>query len=236
MQRASTGWETLGAAAVLSGAGLVAGSLYLRYLATLGPGAQAAGGPQASAVALRADIITLMAALVLCSVIGALLARRYGLPGWLGDRQQLWRAAPMLAGAAALLSALAYLAFGRSMAALVPGAYPSSVGWAAVRVAKGALVDEVIARWGLFTVFAGATRRLWLANGLQALMATFIGLASMAALAPELGFGPLFWLSVLASFGASLGLGVVCLRYGLLAAMGVRVLFDLRFVAHALLG
>jgi len=232
MQRAKPTLSALGVAAGVVAAGLLAGAAYQRYLVTLGPGAGAR--LRVSVAALRMDASALMATLVLCSLVGTLLARRYGLPGWLGDRERVRREAPALALAAAAASTGLYLGFGRTLATAVPGSYPASLAWALVRVAKGALVDEVVARWGLLTIFAGATRRLWLATILQALLATVIGVASLAALPAELGFGPLFWMTIVSSFVVSLGLGAVCVRHGLGPAMGVRALLDLRFVVHAL--
>lgn len=183
---------------------------------------------------LEADLAVLGILIAICAVAGSLLAERYGMAG-LGNLRS-WRASLRwtLPGGA-LLSLLTYLLFGRHLARLVPGYYPSSPGWAVVVLFKGALFDEMIARHGVMSILGGATRRPWIANLLQALIFTWLTTHGLSFHGVELQWSWMLAASLTSSMVVHLALGAVCARHGLAASSTMHAVVDLKYPARALL-
>lgn len=183
---------------------------------------------------LRLELLRIAVLVVLAALVGAFLSVRNGLPD-LGDRSQLRGAAPWIGGAA-LLSILSHAVVGSQVAAALPGQYPCELRWALVTMLKGAVFDEVIARYGMMTIVMGVVRRVALANVLQATF--FAGVGARALFFDAGGAGPGLDALTLASVGTSwlvnLACGHVYARHGLYAAIGVHLAIGLRFPAHAL--
>lgn len=220
----------------VAGAAYLVQAPYLVYLTRVAyPEALAKRIPALSTEELlRLELLRIAVLVVLAALVGAFLSRRNGLPD-LGDRHQLRRAAPWIAGAA-LGSVLSHAAVGSDVAAALPGQYPCEVRWALVTQLKGAVFDEVIARYGMMTIVMGVVRRVALANVLQATF--FAGVAARALFFDAGGGGPGLDALTIASVGTSwlvnLACGHVYARHGLYAAIGVHLAVGLRFPVHAL--
>jgi hypothetical protein len=246
-------WHRLRVAALLAAAALGALTPYLYYLTHVAFAAAARrrlpGLPAAEL--LSAEWIALALVIVTASLAGTFGAERYGLRG-VGDGASLPEAKWLILLAAPLLSLGSYWLLGRHLAERVPGYYPAGLGWALAHVLKGALFDEVVARYGMMTICLGAlasraagdragaaprlTWKVWLANLIQAAFFTALALGGLSfyGLAPSRTF--FFVASLVASLAIHLSLGYVYARYGLVAAMAFHLVLGLKYLVHVLRG
>ena len=183
---------------------------------------------------IRAELGSIGFVVLIASLVGSVFAKRYGLAG-LGDWRSLHRARWLIVGLAPALSLATYLLFGRAIAERVPGYYPEALHWSAAKVLKGALFDEVVARFGMMTILCGVVRRIWLANLLQALFFTGLAVLGLSFYAVEPAASAYFLASIAASVGIHLYLGWAFARYGLLVAMAFHLAYGLKFIVHAAL-
>jgi hypothetical protein len=182
--------------------------------------------------ALTADLGMMATLVVLAALIGSVFAERNKLAGIgdLGAVRRAWR----YVAVAPVLAVASYFVFGRALAARLPGWFPSELEWALLYAIKGAVFDEVVARYGMMTVFAGLTR-IWVANLLQAIFFTAMIWKGLGFFGMAASWDGPFIAAVVSSFGLHLLFGGVCARHGLLSAMCVHLVYDLRFALHALL-
>ncbi len=223
-------------------AGLVAGAAYLvqaPYLVYLTrvayPEALERRFPSMSTEdLLAAELVRIAVTVVLAALVGAFFSERNGLPG-LGTRAGVRAAWPWIGGAGAL-ALISHGLVGSQVAAQLPGQYPGELHWAVVALAKGAVFDEVIARYGMMTIVMGVVRRAHLANLLTAIF--FAGVGARALFFEGSGAGPGLDALTLASLATSLlvnlAAGHLYAKHGLYAAMALHAAVGLRFVAHAL--
>lgn len=181
---------------------------------------------------LQADVILMAVVVVISSLVGSLLAKRYGLAG-LGSIKQLRRGLPFVVVGGAVLSAATYLLFGRTLAHRVSGYYPTSLCWSLLIPLKAALFDETVARFGMMTIFCGAVRRVWLANLLQAVFFTSLTSSYMAFYSITLGWNFFTVASLCSSLVVHLVLGITYARFGLLGCALQHFIISLKFVFHA---
>lgn len=180
---------------------------------------------------LRVDLIRLATLIVLSALVGSAFSERYRLGG-LGRWPDVVALRLHLAAVPAL-GVVSYLAFGRVMAARLPGTFPDEPAWALAYALKGAAFDEVVARYGLMTVFAGLARPA-IANLLQALFFTATIWKGLGFFGVEASYDGYFLLSVGSAFGLHLYLGAMYARHGLIPTMVLHFSYDLRFLLHAL--
>jgi hypothetical protein len=218
--------ERLFRAAVLSGLAYLAAAPYIDHLS------RPVDSDQVREQVLGADLLTTAAVVVISALVGTFFAARNGLPG-LGDRRHLRAALPFVAGALGASILLQFL-IGEALAKRLPAYYPSSIGWALAIAVKGAVFDEVVARYGMLTLIVGATRTRLLANLCQAIFFTVVAWKSMGASAPS-SFDGFVAAGAVSTFAIHLAAGAVYLRFGLIAAALFHFAADLRFVLHALL-
>jgi hypothetical protein len=219
-------------AAVLTAVGVLAAAPYLHYMTAVARrhGARVEIPAVSARQILTTDFVMLMLLLVITSLVGCFLSRRYKLGG-LGSRQQLGEALRYVVPGGLIFSAATYLLFGRHFAVEVPGYYPITIGWALVMPIKAALFEETVARFGMMTVLAGLTRRPWLANVLQAVFFTTLNLKTFAFYGVTAD--TVIYASLVLTLGIHLSLGAIYARYGLIAAALMHLLIDLKFVLHA---
>ncbi len=223
----ATSHAPLRQAAVLTGLGLLVVAPNLQYLATH---VDRGDISLATREMPAADYTLFVPLLVISSLVGCFLSRRYRLGG-LGSRQQLRKAAGLVVGGGLAMAVLSYLVIGRHIAAAIPGFFPVGLGWALILSLRGALVEETVARFGMMTIFCGLVRRPWLANVLQAVFFTFVSVKALDFLGIT---SPLLVCASLGlTFGLHLVLGAVYARYGLIAASLMHFMVDLKFVFHA---
>ena len=225
-------WGKLTQAGLLSGLALCAVAPHAYYLGAVAHTERLSARYPGLSVQeiLQLDLLKLGVLIVISSLVGSFFSRRNKLPD-LGAVRALPKAAWLLAPLASLII---YLTLGRALAERLPGQYPAALGWAAVVLVKGAVFDELVARYGMMTLFAGVTRSARGAIGLQAVFFTAIVFKDLGALGVSASWDGLFVGSLVCSFVTHLVYGAVYAKYGLIPSMVVHALVDLRFVAHAL--
>ncbi len=172
---------------------------------------------------------------VSAALLGCCVAPGLGLAG-VSALRNLGRAWPLCVVVAPRLAAVSYVAVDQPLASLAPQVAPGSVAGAMARTLRGAVFDEVVARFGLLTVLMFAARRLWLANLAQALFFTAVAGLSLLALGLEPGAGAVAARSLGVAFFAHLVQGAIAGRFGLAAAVLFHGVVGQRFVLLALLG
>lgn len=229
-------WTALSRAAVLAGAAFLGAAGYVYYLTVVAfPDRVRERFVTVSREdLLRMDMTMIALLVVVAALVGSLFSERYRLAG-LGRLEQLRAALPVIAVAGPFMALVSYLVFGRAIAELVPGYYPVEVIWALALVAKGVLFDEVVARYGMMTIFAGVAPRAWMANLLQATFFTALVFKSLGFYGLDVAWNAYFVLSLSASFFSHLVFGWLYSTRGLLAAMALHLVVDLRFLVHALI-
>jgi hypothetical protein len=179
---------------------------------------------------VRFDLTAMATMVVIAALVGTFASERYGLAG-LGDRARVKSAWPFVV-VGLVVGTGSYFLFGTRLAAAVPGYYPTELGWAAAMMLKGAIFDEVVARYGMMTIVSGVTRRVWIANALQAIFFTAVGLRSMAFFGVGVSLDPFVIGGVLASLGVHFVLGHVYARYGLFASCLVHLALEVERMIH----
>jgi hypothetical protein len=227
--------RALGTSAIVATAAMVGGAVHVYYLTEVGFAQKVRErfGPVGAATIARTEMVSLGAVVLVAALVGSLCSERYGLGG-IGDGAKLRAAGKLILIAAPCLGAASYLLLGRSMAVRIPGYYPASVFWASCLALQGALCEEVVARYGMMTIFCGVVRRPWIANVLQAVFFTALGAVGLSFYGLRVSCDALVVASLVVSVAIHLSLGAIYARYGLLASMLFHFVLGLRFVAHAL--
>jgi hypothetical protein len=230
-------WQAFGITAVVAIAATLGVAPYVYYLSRVAFATEVAERmplrPPAELV--RSELLSIAFVVVVAALVGTLFARRYGLAG-VGDRTSIRRAGKLLLLGAPMLGVASYLLFGRVMAARIPGYYPSSLGWALGHVLKGALFDEVVARFGMMTILCGIVRRPMVANLLQAIFFTLLALLGLSFFGLRPSGSAFFVASLVATFATHLVLGAVYARFGLVPAMLFHLGMGIQYPLHVLLG
>ena len=228
-------WSRLTRAAVLAGAAYLGGAGYIHYVTNVAFTDRVREHyPHSVSTILREDLGALAVLVVMTALVGSFFSERYRLGG-LGKPREIWAQLGWKIGLLGLLmSLISYLGFGLAISNLVPGYYPTELRWACVVVLKGVFFDEVVARYGMMTIAQGVVRRTWIANGVQAVFFTSLVFKSLPFYGLDVGFTPYFVAGLMTGLGSHLVFGWFYARHGLLSAMALHFVVDLRFIAHAL--
>ena len=170
---------------------------------------------------------------LICSAVGLFGARRYGLPGvgdWPLTRASLKWTVPVALGAAVVAVFLFDLPFRR----VAPGFYPRQWTWALASAFSATFAAEVVARFGMMTIFQGIVRDARIANVAQALFFTLVASRNFALAEHPVGYA-LAVAGCLVAFLGSLACGWVYARYGFFAALVGHFLYELRTLVLAFL-
>ncbi|MCC7384516.1 MAG: CPBP family intramembrane metalloprotease [Deltaproteobacteria bacterium] len=228
--------QRLRAAAIVAGIAYAAQAPYLYYLARVAyPTTLSQRHPALTAEqVLGADLIRVAIVVILASLIGALFVERAGLVG-LGTRASK-RSLLVLFAMGAAASAVIYTVVGRSIAEKLPGQYPCALGWALVGTLRGALFEEVVARYGMMTLLVGITRRTWLANILQAIFFSAVSTRAIAFATGPLALDALTAATIVTSLIVNLIAGGLYAKRGLASAAAFHLGISTRFTLHAVAG
>jgi CAAX prenyl protease-like protein len=228
-------WLRLRIAALVAGVSFLSAAPYVYYVASIAfaDRIRARFPTLDQDELLRLDMISIALVVIIAALVGALFSERYELRG-LGDLGDLRRARGLILGFGPPMMIASYLVFGRPLAQAVPGYYPTSIGWAVVLVLKGAIFDEVVARYGMMTIIRGVAPRTVVANVLQALFFTAVGFKSMTFFGLEAAWSTPFVLGIVASFLVHLVQGALYARHGLVAACCLHLILELKLVVHAI--
>ena len=180
------------------------------------------------------QLVRVLLVCLICAAVGVFLSRRDGLAG-VGDLQSIGRSLPWVLGAAAIGVPAALLLFDRPFRAVAPGFYPEHLTWALAVAFSAAFAEEIIARFGLMTIFMGLFRRFHRANLAQAAFASLLAARSFHLAGQALGLNYLTFMGVGISLVGSLFLGWIYYRFGILAAILAHLLLELRILVFLFL-
>lgn len=169
----------------------------------------------------------------LSCLAGFTWSKRLGLggPGRLKDLKKHWQLI-LLAGI--ILGGLTYLLGDRTFLRDVPELYPKSLAFAIFIPFYATFVEEIFARFGVMTVLVKIFRNQWVANFLAALIFA-VGHANIFRMT-----GVFYHLSYLTACSLILNLliglflGYIYWRRGLVTAMGIHFIANLRFLLMVL--
>jgi len=179
---------------------------------------------------LLAQLIVMLAVCLICSAVGFFFSRRYGLAG-LGDFQSLKKSLPWIFGIVAVGAPAAFFLYDRSFHVLAPGYYPTKWTWALAVAFSTAFSGEIIARFGMMTIFMGIFRNFKLANIAQSLFVTALAIRSLYLADHPFGLNYITMIGLVFSFAGSLAAGWIYYRYGILSVILCHFLFELRILA-----
>lgn len=165
---------------------------------------------------------------------GSLFTRRLGLPGF-GDIRQWKKEAPYLAAAGLVLMLFIYLSFDRYFYAVSPGSYPDLSVYMILLPLKGTFTEELILRYGLVTIAVGICRNRYGGAALVAGFATILSLEYFEFAGIALTWNYICIMQLLLAFLANFILGAVFVTRGLMAAMTVKLMLEMRYALAALL-
>lgn len=191
-------------------------------------------------LALKQSVVVFFIAF-LCALVGFLYSRRLGLPGF-GAWRQLRTWLPLGLGVGVVLTPVFYLAMDRQLYALMPQLFPAPWPWALADMLGEALTQEVIARFGLFTIglyfldrwgYHGYPWPVMALIGVLGAVGTFLFMRKFGLFAH---IGPA---QVLLAVGCVFIMQWlychVYLRFGLLAALSVNLGLSVKYLLYALL-
>jgi len=182
---------------------------------------------------LRGQLAMIFAICMLSAIGGIMFTRRLNLPG-IGDITRWRYELPYLMGGGLTLMVIAYLAFDRYFYSVSPESYPDLSLYMILLPIKGAFTDELILRFGLVTIGVGICRNRY---GGAVLVAVFAAILSFKYL--EFAGVPMEWnyiciMQLFLSFAVNLILGIVFVTRGLLSAMTVKLMVEMRYGLAAL--
>lgn len=200
--------------------GFLPAALYLYDLLTRGfvPG-WANGDQHARNLFLMTQLTLLFLLLLCCAAAGEFFGTRGGCAGRI-NTAWLKKHGPWLLPIALVGGAISFFLYDVWLDRTVPGYYPHEFAPALLRVAKGAVAEEIVLRYGILSLFLAAFRRFEIANPLAATAAALVAARSFALLeTPAEGL----WIANIAlSFFFSLAQGYVYRHGGLAACMLTR--------------
>jgi hypothetical protein len=171
---------------------------------------------------------------LLSGFAGAVFTRRLSLPG-LGDIRRWKKEAPYLAAAGLALMLFIYLTFDRYFYAVSPGFYPDLSLYMVLLPLKGAFTEELILRYGLVTIAVGICRHRYGGAALVAGFATILSLEFFQFAGIPLEWNYICIMQLILAFLANFILGAVFVTRGLLAAMTIKLMLEMRYALAALL-
>lgn len=165
---------------------------------------------------------------------GSLFTPRLNLPG-LGNLRQWKQEALYLAAAGLALMLVIYLAFDRYFYTVLPGFYPDFSLYMVLLPLKGAFTEELILRYGLVTIAVGICRNRYGGAAMVAGFATILSLEFFQFAGISLEWNYICIMQLILAFLANFILGAVFVTRGLLAAMTMKLMLEMRYALVALL-
>jgi len=169
---------------------------------------------------------------LLSGFAGSVFTRRLDLPG-LGDIRRWKKEVPYLAAAGLALMLFIYLTFDRYFYAVSPGSYPDLSLYMVLLPLKGSFTEELILRYGLVTIAVGICRNRYGGAALVAGFATILSLEYFEFAGIPLAWNYVCIMQLILAFLANLILGAVFVTRGLLAAMTIKLMLEMRYAVAA---
>jgi len=169
---------------------------------------------------------------MLSAIGGSVFTRRLHLPG-IGEKKHWLNELPYLAAGGLVLMLIIYLAFDRYFYPVSPGSYPDLGIYTALLPLKGVFTEELILRYGLVTLAVGICRNRYGGAALVAGFATLLSIKYLEFAGIPLEWGYLCIIQLVFSFTVNFILGAVFVTRGLLSAMTLKLMLELRYVLAA---
>lgn len=173
------------------------------------------------------QIIAALPVSLICALAGTFFAKRYKLAG-IGSFESLKKGAPWIFGFLVIGIPLTIFLYDRPILSVTPWQYPKQWYWALGVAVSSALSVEIIARFGMLTIFKGIVRNFWTANILQAVFVTALATKSLALSNITVGLNYLTIIGVFLSLVGSLAAGWLYYRFGIAASILAHILFAFR--------
>lgn len=193
-----------------------------------------------SNLALKQSVVVFFIAF-LCALVGFLYSERLSLPA-LGNWRQLRIWIPLSLIAGTLLTPLSYFTLDQTLQTLIPQIFPNPWPWALADMLGEALTQEVIARFGLFTIGLyfldrwgrhGYPWPVMMLIGLLGAVGTFLFLRKFGLLV-QIGMVQT-GLAMVVAFAMQWLYCHVYLRFGLLASLSLNFGLSVKFLLYALI-
>ncbi len=165
---------------------------------------------------------------------GSLFTPRLNLPG-LGNLRQWRKEALYLAAAGLALMLFIFLTFDRYFYTVLPGFYPDLSLYMVLLPLKGAFTEELILRYGLVTIAVGICRNRYGGAAMVAGFATILSLEFLQFAGIPLEWNYICIMQLILAFLANFILGAVFVTRGLMAAMTMKLMLEMRYALVALL-
>lgn len=179
------------------------------------------------------EVIRLLVVVFVSCLVGFSWGRGLGFVG-LGDWRDLqrnWRPILLFGG---ILGFLVYFFGDRYFLQMAPGFYPTEMKYAFFIPFYAAMVEEVFARFGVMTFFSKVFRNPYVGNVLAALIFAIghVNLFKVAGIIYRLNY--ITVCSLVLNVAISLFFGFIYWRKGLVTAMGIHFVANLRYWVIAL--
>lgn len=208
---------------------------YVYYMAVYNsPGRVAAENGQILMDGMTTEVVRLLLVVFLSCLIGLSWGKKVGLAG-LGHWRDLQRNWQRIVFFGLVMGVLVYLFGDRYFLQMAPGFYPTELKYAIFIPFYAALVEEVFARFGVMTFFSKVFRNPHVGNVLAALIFAMghVSLFKVAGIIYRLNY--ITACSFILNVGISLFFGYIYWRKGLVMAMGIHFIANLRYVVIALM-
>lgn len=208
---------------------------YIYYMVVYNsPGRLAAENGQILMDGMISEVTRLFAVVFLSCLIGFCWGKELGFAGmghW-KDLRRNWRPIVLFG---LLMGVLVYIFGDQYFLKMAPGFYPTEMHYAFFIPFYAALVEEVFARFGVMTFFSKVFRNLHVGNVLAALIFAIghVSLFKVAGIIYRLNY--ITACSFILNVGISLFFGYIYWRKGLVTAMGIHFIANLRYLVIALL-
>lgn len=164
---------------------------------------------------------------LLSSFAGISLGPRYQLPVF-GDLQDFKSDLPFMLILGFFLMGLSFLFFDRYFYRISPVSYPSQFLFLVSIPLKGAITGEIILRLGLVTIGAGICKNRMGGVCLVSVFSTFLSIKYLYFAGIQMSLSYIFIVQILLTFLINMILGLLYVSRGLLHAMTVKFVFNLK--------
>jgi len=181
-----------------------------------------------------AEIAMFMIAVFLSSFIGFGFSEKYKLKG-LGSLAILKKDIIYILVIAVPLNIAIFFAFDRMLMQKIPTLYPNVPVWGLAKAFLTSSTFEIVSKFGLVTIVMGVFKNRHVAVILPAVFFAFIVRNTFADYGVEYGFNYLAVAGTLSTLIYGIVSGYVYIKRGLLTAMALRFVLDLKYLIYPLL-
>lgn len=208
---------------------------YIYYMVAYStPGGMLVEGPHFSWPDFWAEVGELLLVVFIACLIGFAWSKQEGLGG-LGSIVDLKRNWQRIMIYGLFMGALVFIFGDRYFMKIAPGFYPTRLKFALFIPFYAALVEEIFTRFGAMTLLVKVFRNKHVANILAALIFAIGHVTMFQVQGVIYRLNYITFCSFILNFGISLFFGYIYWRKGLVTAMGIHFVANLRYVLIAMI-